>query len=85
MFDGESGLSLNDDTDINLIGALVFDPCLWLGPLWLNLRFPLPLAQVTHSPTGRRISHGYNPTSFVAIRIGPVAFRIASVIIRSST
>ena len=29
-------------------------------------------AQVTHSRTGRRISHGYNPTSFVAIRIGPL-------------
>ena len=28
-------------------------------------------AQVTHSRTGRRISHGYNPASFVAIRIGP--------------
>ena len=26
-------------------------------------------AQVTHSRTGRRISHGYNPASFVAIRI----------------
>ena len=28
-------------------------------------------AQVTHSQTGRRISHGYNQASFVAIRIGP--------------
>ena len=28
-------------------------------------------AQVTHSRTGRRISHGYNPASFLAIRIGP--------------
>ena len=28
-------------------------------------------AQVTHSRTGRRISHGYNTASFVAIRIGP--------------
>ena len=28
-------------------------------------------AQVTHSRTGRRISHGYNPASFVAIRNGP--------------
>ena len=27
-------------------------------------------AQVTHSRIGRRISHGYDPTSFVAIRIG---------------
>ena len=27
--------------------------------------------QVTHSRTGRRISHGYNPASFVAIRIDP--------------
>ena len=27
--------------------------------------------QVTHSRTGRWISHGYNPASFVAIRIGP--------------
>ena len=27
--------------------------------------------QVTHSRTGRRISHGYNSASFVAIRIGP--------------
>ena len=31
----------------------------------------LSSAQVTHSRTGRRISHGYNPASFVAIRIGP--------------
>ena len=29
------------------------------------------IAQVTHSRTGRRISHGYNPASFVVIRIGP--------------
>ena len=28
-------------------------------------------AQVTHSRIGRRISHGYDPASFVAIRIGP--------------
>ena len=28
-------------------------------------------AQVTHSRTGRRISHGYNPASIVAIRMGP--------------
>ena len=28
-------------------------------------------AQVTHSRTGCRISHGYNLASFVAIRIGP--------------
>ena len=28
-------------------------------------------AQVTHSRTGCWISHGYNPASFVAIRIGP--------------
>ena len=28
-------------------------------------------AQVTHSRTGRRIGHGYNPALFVAIRIGP--------------
>ena len=48
-------------------------------------RIDIRYAQVTHSRTGRRISHGYNPASFVAIRIGPVAFRIASVIIRSST
>ena len=32
--------------------------------------FPI-YAQVTHSRPGRRISHGYNPASFVAIRIGP--------------
>ena len=31
----------------------------------------LPYAQVKHSRTGPRISHGYNPASFVAIRIGP--------------
>ena len=28
-------------------------------------------AQVTHSRIERRISHGYNPASFVEIRIGP--------------
>ena len=28
-------------------------------------------AQVTHSRTGRRVSHGYNHASFVGIRIGP--------------
>ena len=28
-------------------------------------------AQVTHSRTERRISHGYDPASFVEIRIGP--------------
>ena len=28
-------------------------------------------AKVTHSRIGLRISHGYNPESFVAIRIGP--------------
>ena len=34
--------------------------------------FPnLAYAQVTHSRTGRRISHGYNRASFMAIRIGP--------------
>ena len=32
---------------------------------------PAPYAQVTHSRIGRRISHGYDPASFVAIRIGP--------------
>ena len=32
---------------------------------------PPNYAQVTHSRTGRRISHGYNPASFVAFRIGP--------------
>ena len=35
------------------------------------IRTGQPYAQVTHSRTGRRISHGYNPASFVAIRIGP--------------
>ena len=28
-------------------------------------------AQVTHSRIGRRISYGYDPASFVTIRIGP--------------
>ena len=28
-------------------------------------------ARITHSRTGRRISHGYNQALFVAIRIGP--------------
>ena len=28
--------------------------------------------QVTHSRIGRRISHGYDPASFVATRIGPL-------------
>ena len=39
----------------------------------LSWREPLDLcyAQVTHSRTGHRISHGCNPASFVAIRIGP--------------
>ena len=33
--------------------------------------FAFYYAEVTHSRTGCRISHGYNPASFVAIRIGP--------------
>ena len=36
-----------------------------------DLASRLSYAKVTHSRTGRRISHGYNPASFVAIRIGP--------------
>ena len=35
-----------------------------------NLISMQPYAQVTHSWTGCRISHGYNPASFVEIRIG---------------
>ena len=31
----------------------------------------LSIAQVTNSGTGRRISHGYNPASFMTIRISP--------------
>ena len=31
-------------------------------------------AQVAHSRTGRRISHGYNQASFMAICIGPQLF-----------
>ena len=38
-----------------------------LSPRWI----PQNNANVTNSRTGRRISHGYNPASFVAIRIGP--------------
>ena len=37
----------------------------------LKVEEDLSNAQVTHSRTGRRISHGYNPASFVAICIGP--------------
>ena len=44
MRDGGPGLSLNDDIDIKLISGFVFDPCLWLGTRWPNLRFSLPLA-----------------------------------------
>ena len=42
-------------------------------------------AQVTHSRTGRRISHVYNQASFVASPYWSVAFRFKSAIIRSST
>ena len=52
-----------------------------LAPLYLSNLLPphvedvssyrLRNAQVTHSRIGRRISHGYDPASFVAIRIGP--------------
>ena len=34
-------------------------------------RFYTVYAQVTHSRTGHRISHGYNQASFMIIRIGP--------------
>ena len=43
--------------------------------------------QVTHSRIWRRISHGYDPASFVATRIGPllsVLYPYVSVVIRGS-
>ena len=65
--------TVNSDQS-KLIHGLIFDQ-----------HSTLRIAQVTHSRTGRRISHGYNPASIRGNPYWSVAFRIASVIIRSST
>ena len=44
MYNGRSGLRLNDGPDVKVInGWLVPDACLWLDPPWINLRFSLAL------------------------------------------
>ena len=56
-----------------IINIIIFTIFMEIFVLCISFTYKVYIAyaQVTHSRTGRRISHGYNPASFVANCIGP--------------